>query len=71
MTEHLAQDPGQTGDSRPGLENTPGLVSGHSSLTPAKSSSTLSSKLRRHGVKVVSALKSLTNSCECFPKSTV
>ncbi|KAG7293374.1 hypothetical protein NEMBOFW57_003422 [Staphylotrichum longicolle] len=62
MTEHLVQDPGQTGDSPPGLEITAGPVSNDSSLTPAKSSSTLSSKLRRHGVKVVSALKSLTNS---------
>jgi len=27
---------------------------------------TLPSKLRRHGLKVASALRSLTNSCECL-----
>ncbi|KAK4129342.1 kinase-like protein [Parathielavia appendiculata] len=62
MNEHLDQDPGHTGNSSPGFENTPEPVSGPSSLAACKSSSALSAKLRRHGVKVISALKSLTNS---------
>jgi hypothetical protein len=64
MTKHLVQDPGQTGDSPPALEHTLGPVSSDSSLAPSKASSALSSRLRRHGDKVVSALKSLTNSCK-------
>jgi hypothetical protein len=63
MTEHLVQNPSQTGDTLPGLEHTPDPDAGNYSLAPSKSSSALSAKLRRHGVKVVTALKSLTNSC--------
>ncbi len=63
MNEHLVQDSGQTGDLSSGLENTLGLVAGGCSLVPSKSGAALSDKLRRHRVKAVSALKSLTNSC--------
>jgi hypothetical protein len=64
MTEHLVQHPSQTGDASPGLEHTPDPDAGNCSLAPSESSSALSAKLRRHGVKVVTALKSLTNSCK-------
>ena len=63
MNEHFVQDLGQTGGSSPGLENTLGLVPGDYSLAPSKPGAALSDKLRRHGVKAVTALKSLTSSC--------
>ncbi len=65
MNEHLVQGPGLTGDVAPGLEHTLGPLSGDRSLVPSRPGTPLSAKLRRHGVKAVSALKSLTNSCKC------
>ncbi|KAK3309570.1 uncharacterized protein B0T15DRAFT_497829 [Chaetomium strumarium] len=66
MNSHLLRGPSQTGDL-PGAPEHPleGISSSTHSLAPSKSSSSLSAKLRRHGNKVVSALKSLaTGSCE-------
>ncbi len=68
MNEHRVQDPGQTGDLSPGLENTLGLVIGDCSPAPSKPGTAFSDKLRWHGVKAVSALKSLTNSCTYLQK---
>ncbi|KAK4042452.1 hypothetical protein C8A01DRAFT_44583 [Parachaetomium inaequale] len=62
MNEHLVQDPSQAAGSSPGREHTLDPVSNSCSLAPSKSSSALSAKLRRQKVKVVTALKSLTNS---------
>ncbi|EAQ93651.1 hypothetical protein CHGG_01886 [Chaetomium globosum CBS 148.51] len=62
MNEHPARDPSQKGDSSLGPENTPEAVSGGCYPVPAKSSSSLSAKFRRQKAKVVTALKSLTNS---------
>lgn len=66
MNSHPARHSGQTGDSSPRPEHMLDGTTGDCALAPAKSCSALSAKLRRHGVKVVSALKSLTNSCRCF-----
>jgi hypothetical protein len=71
MNEHLARDPSQAGDSSLGPENTPEVVSGGCYPASAKSSSTLSAKLRRQKAKVVTALKSLTNSCKCWSTTTL
>jgi hypothetical protein len=70
MNEHLVQDPSQTAGSTPGREQTQDPVSSNCSLAPSKSSSALSAKLRRQKIKVVTALKSLTNSCKCLSTPT-
>ncbi|KAH6651132.1 hypothetical protein F5144DRAFT_626081 [Chaetomium tenue] len=62
MNEHPARDPSQKGDSSLGPENTAEAVSGGAYSAPAKSGSSLSAKFRRQKAKVVTALKSLTNS---------
>lgn len=68
MNEHLDQHSGHTGDLSPRLEQTLGPVSSDCSFIPSKSSGTaLSAKLRRRRAKVVSTLKSLTNSCKSLP----
>jgi len=66
MNEHLFEHQGQMADLCPALEDTLGRAPSSHSLAPSKSSSALSAKLRQHKSKVVSALKALTNSCECY-----
>ncbi|KAK4251231.1 hypothetical protein C7999DRAFT_11015 [Corynascus novoguineensis] len=63
MNEHLAPDPGHAGDSSLGFEHVLNTVSSTSSpCAPPEPGSTLSARLRRQKVKVITALKSLTNS---------
>jgi len=63
MTDHLTPSLNQTGASSPDPEQTSELGSSSSSLAPSKASFAFSAKLRQRGAQVVTAIRSLTNSC--------
>ncbi|KAL1841597.1 hypothetical protein VTJ49DRAFT_6907 [Mycothermus thermophilus] len=63
MNHHSAQNQGQIGDRCPELESPTDSAASSGTLSPSIPGSALSAKLRQRGAKVVTALKSLTNSC--------